>query len=173
MQQCRLSSWHKREQGPSTRRLAQLLSACPEDPFLTKRSKRRSRNKGNNAVILEKKRTISRYWCELICPPLIWLLFCWFCAQYFLKERHFKCPLLFLQHSRLVPSILFNVMPISPGESSYLWPYLLCWPFLMGVLCVFVGKVLKLLWKSNAGKKKKRVWQLVSLCMQMCVTEVM
>ncbi|TNN87246.1 hypothetical protein EYF80_002448 [Liparis tanakae] len=27
-------------------------------------------------------------------------------------------------------------------------------PFLMGVFCIFVGKLLKLIWKSNAGKIK-------------------
>ena len=93
----------------------------------------------------------------------------WFWVQYF-KERHFKCPLLFLQHPWLAPcQTRRNLIPIFQSESSYLCPYLLCWPFLMGMLCVFVGKVLELLWKCDAGN---RVWQLVSLCLQMCTTEV-
>ena len=105
-------------------------------------------------------------------PTLILLLRCWFCLQYFFKERHFKCPLFSLQHSWLAPShILGNLTPIFAGESSYVWPYLLCWPFLMGMLCVFVGKVLELFWKSDAGGEK--VSQLLILCMQKHVTEVM
>lgn len=60
-------------------------------------------------------------------------------------------------------------MPIRPGGDSYLWPYLLCRPFLMGVFGIFVGKVFKLLWKSNAGERGLMIHQ----TMEIHATEVL
>lgn len=51
-------------------------------------------------------------------------------------------------------------------------PYLLCWPFLMQVLSIFVGKVLEFLWKKNT-EKHKPVTHLVCVCVSpaVCATQ--
>lgn len=163
MQQCRLSSWHKREQRPSKQ--TSIITVSVPRVSISIITKRRHHQK-KQCCDIGKKNNIKLFHFEMA-EMLSW----WFWVQYFFKERHFKCPLLFLQHLWLaLCQTLRNLIPIFQSESSYLWPYLLCWPFLMGMLCIFVGKVLELLWKCDAGN---RVWQLVSLCLQVFTTEVM
>lgn len=92
MQQCRLSSWHKSE-GPS-KQTSTITVSVPRVSIsiITKRRHHQKKQccdigKKNNIKLLIGAGVFHFEMAEM----LSW----WFWVQYFFRERHFKCPLLF------------------------------------------------------------------------------